>query len=206
MKKVISFALALLMILSLAGCGAANKPEKVVSKLFKSIQKLDEEGIEECIHDGDLDLDELLSGAGEDGYMSKEALKYLKKYASSIKFSIGDARYDGDGADVPTTVTYPNIGPVIAEAFGELMKQSFSQLFGGDEMEEDDAEEMFLSILKEKLKDAEIDMKTADVNIRCIQVGDEWKVANLSDVFENMFSNIWDSSLDVFDALGDLVG
>lgn len=66
MKKILASFLAIVMLISLAGCGTASKPETTVIKFCDSLKSFDTETISSCFVSGNSDINSSLAVENED--------------------------------------------------------------------------------------------------------------------------------------------
>ena len=189
MKKMLSILCAVAMIFTVAGCGAQEKPDVVVSKFCDAMKTIDLETMQSYIVDQDeesLDVEDI-----EDEDFPASVYNILKENASQIQYTIGEVEVTEDTGTVQVDFTYPDLSSAVIEATGEYISQALEMALA--DMDDDAISELFDTIFTEKLTAA--DPKTAEGTLQfdCVMTDDGWRIQDVSD--ENVFVNVLMSNI-----------
>lgn len=205
MKRVVSFALALLLALSLTGC-SGSKPDTVVKTFCGALQSFDFEKAAACMANGSEALEDPYDDPKmEEDLSNEQVMTYLKECASKMTYKIGEVKVDGENASVSVSFTYVDASPVITSALGEYITQAFALAFSGA----DDAqmEELFSNIFMEKTESVEAGTAAADVTFNCVKEDGDWKITAFTDEAEEVLTNILTSNIvSAFEGFGESFG
>jgi len=175
MKKFLSLCLALVMVLSLAGCGA--KPESAVEDFCKAMQKFDLAAMGECV-DGSKEItEEDIASFNED--MPEEIMEYFVTQAKKMTYSVDKAEVGEDTATITVTFSHTDIQPIMLSVLGEYVKQALVSAFSG--ASEEDMEDLLYSIFAEKVASEEVTTTQTTVAFPCVKTDDGWKISEVSD-------------------------
>lgn len=190
MKKMFASFLAVIMLVSLAGCGSSSKPEPIVTKFCDALKTFDMETASSCFVSGDLDIESsyIKENAEEQDIYTEQAIEYLTSCAKEMTYVLGETTTDGDKAVVPVTFTYVDASPVISAALGDYITQAFALAFSG--ADDSVMEDLFGTIFMEKTESVSTGTATATVEFVCIKQDNEWKIQELSDDAQHEISNI----------------
>lgn len=187
MKKVISFLVLGLMLISLTGCGEA-KPETTVEKFFTSAQKFDAATMASTIvptNTKDIgDLKEIMSEeqvSPDQAVLYEYLIGYMKSNAAKMTFKVTGSEINGDTAVVTVDCKYVDAGPVLRAAIGELMKKVISLTLGGTEVTEAQTYQIFADTMKEQEKLVSETYKEDTIKINCIKKDNAWYISELND-------------------------
>ncbi len=191
MKKIISIVLALSLALSLVGC-SASKPDTVVTTFCDAIKAYDFEKAYACMKESDGDLDEQT-----EKYDNTLLESSMKEWASEITYKLGEPEVDDENATILVSFTYVDATLIIASTVTEYL----SQLVDSKYSDEDDAadvqeEDLFTSILREKIESEMTGTVTVDVTFNCVKVDGEWKIDSFSDEDGEKIKNILTNNID----------
>ena len=191
MKKILSILCAVAMIFTVAGCGAQEKPDAVVSKFCDAMKTMDLETMQSYIVDQDgepFDVEDI-----EDEDFPASVYEILKENASQIQYTIGEVEVTEDTSTVQVDFTYPDASAAVVAATGEYISQALGMALSGADADDDAISELFETILTEKLTSA--DTKTAEGTLQfdCVMTDDGWRIQDVSD--EDAFINILMSNI-----------
>ncbi|MBP1743303.1 MAG: putative lipoprotein [Firmicutes bacterium] len=187
MKKLISILVGTLMLLSLAGCGAA-KPEATVEKFFAAAQKLDAEKMASTLVPSNTedikDIKSMLSTeqVPEEQVVLYEYLsEYLKSNAGKMTFKVTGSEINGDNAVITVDCKYVDAGPVFKATMGALMQKMLSLAFSGAEIAEEQTSQMFVDTMREQANSMSETFKETTVKVNCIKQDDIWYISETTD-------------------------
>lgn len=168
MKKLLSYLLILMLMLTLVGCGGESA-EQAVKNTFDAIKLNDRETASKYIN-----YDELLN-VGESGEaslaeMDEESQEMAELILKHFDYKIISSTEKGDTAIVTAEITNVDMKTIMASFISEAFALAFS---GMDE--EQMAEEMsnkFTELINRE--DNETVTKTVDLNLT--KDGDSWKI------------------------------
>lgn len=204
MKKMLGSFLAVIMLVSLVGCGSASKPEHTVTKFCDALKKLDTETVSSCFVSGDSDIENPYTeeNAEKQDIFTEQAIEYLTKCAKEMTYVLGETTTDDDKAVIPVTFTYVDVSPVISAALGDYITQALALAFSG--ADDSIAEELFGTIFMEKTESVSTGTTTATIELVCIKQNDEWKIQELSDDDQYEIINIISCNMaKAFESFGD---
>lgn len=113
LKKLMISVLAISMVLSMAACGKANTPTKVVEK---QMQELKDEKVE-------TELSSLVSDSSVAKKYGDDYKKLLKKI-QDFDYEVTDEKVDGDSATVTVKVTTYNFGQAYKDMYNQVVKDA----------------------------------------------------------------------------------
>lgn len=115
LKKLMISVLAISMVISMAACGKANTPTKVVEK---QMQELKDEKVE-------TELSSLVSDASVAKKYGDDYKKLLKKI-QDFDYEVTDEKVDGDSATVTVKITTYNFGQAYKDMYNQVVKDANS--------------------------------------------------------------------------------
>lgn len=195
MKTLISILVGTILLLSLAGCGAA-KPEATVEKFFTAAQKLDAETMASTIVPSNTkdvtDMKSMLSTeqVPEDQVVLYEYLsEYLKSNAGKMTFKVTGSEINGDNAVVTVDCKYVDAGPVFKATMGALMQKMLSIAFSGTEIAEEQTSQMFVDTMKEQANSMSETYKESTVKVNCIKQDNTWYISETTDEIKDVVTS-----------------
>lgn len=188
MKKKIIFVLLFVWILTLTGCSAKPKPETTVDDFFKAAKILDFESMAKYV-DPSIRIDtgqmnEILNPeeVDEDTLPTSEYfIDYLKTSASKLKYQIKNTEVNENKATLTVEVSYVDSLPIFKETIGELFVQAFSMAFSGVEMTDEQMNQLFEKVLKEKIEASTESIVSKTMDIPLILIDDTWYISQTND-------------------------
>ena len=164
-KKLALLIVATLSLgMMLVGC-KSESPTDVVNEYFEQIKKGDNEQAAEFIESTMSQTKEETSAQAEEE-TDKVMEEALKIYLSKIDAKVLSEKIDGDNATVEVELNAPNFSNMMMEVIGE----SLSAAFSGEEMDEDYMSQSLL----EKVKSSENEPRTGKISLT---KGDkQWKI------------------------------
>lgn len=183
-KKLFSIIIAALLLVSMIGC-SSSKPEIAVNTLMKNAQKFDIDGIKETLRPELRDNDIATEGLDSDETMNLY-LDYFKDNAKKIKYSIGDIVVDDDFASVNVEVQYVDGIDALESAVIKLLKESFAGTFSGDEMSDEEMQEVVSTALTNYQSEHGDEFVTTSIVLDCIKIDNKWYIDDLDDDFLNV--------------------
>ena len=183
-KKLFSIIIAALLLVSMIGC-SSSKPENAVNTLMKNAQKFDIDGIKETLRPELRDNDIATEGLDSDETMNLY-LDYFKDNAKKIKYSIGDIVVDDDFASVNVEVQYVDGIDALESAVIKLLKESFAGTFSGDEMSDEEIQEVVSTALTNYQSEHGDEFVTTSIVLECIKIDNKWYIDDLGDDFLNV--------------------
>lgn len=183
-KKLFSIIIAALLLVSMIGC-SSSKPENAVNTLMKNAQKFDIDGIKETLRPELRDNDIATEGLDSDETMNLY-LDYFKDNAKKIKYSIGDIVVDDDFASVNVEVQYVDGIDALESAVIKLLKESFAGTFSGDEMSDEEMQEVVSTALTNYQSEHGDEFVTTSIVLECIKIDNKWYIDDLDDDFLNV--------------------
>ena len=183
-KKLFSIIIAALFLVSMIVC-ISSKPENAVNTLMKNAQKFDIDGIKETLRPELRDNDIATEGLDSDETMNLY-LDYFKDNAKKIKYSIGDIVVDDDFASVNVEVQYVDGIDALESAVIKLLKESFAGTFSGDEMSDEEIQEVVSTALTNYQSEHGDEFVTTSIVLECIKIDNKLYIDDLDDDFLNV--------------------
>lgn len=153
-----------------------NSPKYEVNKLCKAIKNFDKVKINTLVEGDDLFN---TSEEANQNFMSEDVTKYFKENVKDLKYDIDNIEIENDKATVKVRFTYIDAGDIFLEACGEYTQKAFQLAFSG--MSNDGMNDIFQSVVEQKLKESEPKESKVTVEIECAKQGNKWKIQSLSD-------------------------
>ena len=113
-------------------------------------------------------------------------LDYFKDNAKKIKYSIGDIVVDDDFASVNVEVQYVDGIDALESAVIKLLKESFAGTFSGDEMSDEEIQEVVSTALTNYQSEHGDEFVTTSIVLDCIKIDNKWYIDDLDDDFLNV--------------------
>lgn len=174
MKKLLTITLALLVSLTLTGCGKEKSPEGTTKELFEAIKDGDQKILDK-IYIGEAGkqsiIADLLEIVEETESLGTLGEAFSKSFLD-FKYDVEEVEEDGNNAIAKVKVTSENWAEVIPNATILITAKALSMALDGKSDKQ--MEKEFKEILKEQRE------KVADVecylNIKLVKDGETWKV------------------------------
>lgn len=185
-------------------------PEDTVTKFFRAAQRFDGEALAAFIDPSKTELiseTKSINGLEDDEEMPKFLLDLFKTNAKKIDYKIIETVVDGNNALVTVEAKYLDSGPIlkgtIAEAFVKLMEIAFS----GNEITDEETDEIFQTTMQEQIKLLEETYKEATLNINLTMVDSTWYLTDvdeaLMDVIMSGFISAGEEISEAFSTYND---
>ncbi|MBF7096660.1 DUF4878 domain-containing protein [Alkalibacter mobilis] len=210
MKKSIAMILLLVLALIMTGCGSQPKPDSTVENFFKAAKVLDLESMAENVDPATKmelpQMDEILQTGevSEDTLPASEYfIDYLKTNASKLDYTIKNTEVNEDKATVTVDVSYVNTLPIFKETIGEVFMQAFSMLFSGVEMTEEETNQLFEKVLKEKIESSTESLANKTITLPLILKEKTWYISELNDDLLNAVSLGLNDADSIFEDSGE---
>ncbi len=190
MRKLRKLMILVLMASLSFGCGASSKPDDVVKDFFEAAKTFDMEAmVATIVPENTLAAEytkEIMSDE-EFGDYPEEVLSYLEENASKITYKITSSEVDGDKATVMVDVNYIDSYPLIEEMFTEYMTQAFALALSGQEVTDEQYEQLMTDIFKDKMENMEDNFKDVSLEIPCEKVDGKWYIADVDEEMMDVF-------------------
>lgn len=204
MKKYLAVILALILCLSLAGCGSKRaSAESVVENGIKAFQSADQEAIQQYWGDTDFTDIPTEESSSEDDVYGQEL---LEKLASNLTYQITESSEDESTGSATVTVEFTNIdmGVIVPEWIGDIFTQAFGYAFLPEDQQpsEEELNTMYMDSLNSAIDNHADDFVTNTVDITLSLVDDEWKINATDDVIDAMVGGMMTSLSSLGDSFG----
>lgn len=167
MKRMLSLVLSAVLMISLAGCGGRESAEDVVKNAIEALKSYDTEKIS-AYWGGDSAI------AEGDGQESEEMLQAIFE---GITYEIVSSKEEETTASVEVKISNLDMssvmGDTISELFVKLLGDSFS---GGEQMSEEEQEQLFNDTFLEKLKSGEYETVEKTVTVSLTLTDKKWTI------------------------------
>lgn len=167
MKKYSSGILALILCLSLAGCGSKRaSAESVVENGIKAFQSADQEAIQQYWGDTDFTGATTDEASSEDDVYGQEL---LEKLASNLTYQITGSSEDENTGSATVTVEFTNIdmSVIVPKWFGDMFTKTFGYAFLPEDQQpsEEELNEMYMDSLNSAIDNHADDFVTNTVDV-----------------------------------------
>lgn len=182
MRKNIAFILALVMLFSLAACGAKRESaQSVAEKAIQAVQKLDSEQMQKYwgTSTPGTDVQDLSELDGE----------CVKAMYKNLTYEIVSSEEKESSAIVNVKFTNINIPQALSDTFAAVLPQILQYAFSGEEYDEDS---MVSEAMLNCLNNSEYDKVTKPAVINLTLKDDAWVIdtSNSDDVFNAMLADV----------------
>lgn len=170
-KSIIATILALVLLLSLTGCGEIKKAETAVNGMFTSFKNTDIEAAAKYV-----DVDEI--NASEDSSDSISTELVMKTIFNKLDYKIiSSEKVDDTTVKVKTEITVTDMKPVLGEFFTNAMQYAFSTAFSNPQPTEEETNKRMEEMFIESASKEDLATVTNEVDITVAKTeNNEWKV------------------------------
>ena len=200
MKKLVSAAMAIALVVSLAGCSGRASAESVVEDAIQAFQNADAEAIEQ--YWGDADFSSSNETVQEDAYTQQ----LLEQLAENLTYQITESVEDENEGTAMVTVEFTNIdmSAVLAEWMGEMFSWALGYAFLPTEQQpsEEELNTMSMESLSSIMEEHADDKVTNIVDVSLYLVDNAWKIDSSDTVINAMMGGLIDSFTSLEESLG----
>lgn len=170
-KSIIATILALVLLLSLTGCGEIKKAETAVNGMFTAFKNTDIEAAAKYV-----DIDEI--NASEDSSDSISTELVMKTIFNKLDYKIiSSEKVDDTTVKVKTDITVTDMKPVLGEFFTNAMQYAFSTAFSNPQPTEEETNKKMEEMFIESASKEDLATVTNEVDITVVKTdNNEWKV------------------------------
>lgn len=204
MKRTLSFALCLVMLLSLCACGLKRpSAQSVVEDTINSIISPEAEfcGFYGTDNYGVVSDESNETDSTEDG-LSNET---YQKMIQNISYTVISASEDEEAGTAVVTVeiTNINLGDVMITAIGEVFNYMLEFIFMPEDQQPSDEETsaILMASIEKSLDDPNVATITTTVDVSLKLVEDLWVIDNNYELGDALYGKLL-SSMDSLDGLG----
>ena len=172
MKKILkvstSLMLAVVLMLSLAGCGEVKKAETAVNNMFKAFKELNFDEAQKYV-----DMEDFSSGSG----MTDNAEMFMENLFDKLEYEIvSSEKVDSENVNVKTKITAIDMKPVMKDFFTAALEYAFANAMADPQPTEEEMQAKMEEILVECTSKPDLENLTKEVEIKVVKQDDEWKV------------------------------
>ena len=205
MKRIICAVLAVVMIVSLAGCGG-EKPEEVVERVTQAIKEGKMESVKENI---DLNtLESLLPDSGSESTKAATSEESLISGGKASYFPIDDtlgkitvkilsSEKDGDHATVKAECTAVDLTEFLKGYMQKSMENALD--FTKDDAAKDAALNKYAA---DYLAQEDVPMKTTTVDIQLVKADQTWKITSTTEYLDALTGGYLSAVKSLADSFG----
>lgn len=205
MKRIICAVLAVVMIVSLAGCGG-EKPEEVVERVTQAIKEGKMESVKENI---DLNtLESLLPDSGSESTKAATSKESLISGGKASYFPIDDtlgkitvkilsSEKDGDHATVKAECTAVDLTEFLKGYMQKSMENALD--FTKDDAAKDAALNQYAA---DYLAQEDVPMKTTTVDIQLVKADQTWKITSTTEYLDALTGGYLSAVKSLADSFG----
>ena len=170
-KSITAAILALVLLLSLTGCGEIKKAETAVNGMFTAFKNTDIEAAAKYV-----DVDEI--NASEDSSDSISTELVMKTIFNKLDYKIiSSEKVDDTTVKVKTEITVTDMKPVLGEFFTNAMQYAFSTAFSNPQPTEEETNKKMEEMFIESASKEDLATVTNEVDITVVKTeNNEWKV------------------------------
>ena len=170
-KSIIATILAIVLLLSLTGCGEIKKAETAVNGMFTAFKNTDIEAAAKYV-----DVDEI--NASEDSSDSISTELVMKTIFNKLDYKIiSSEKVDDTTVKVKTDITVTDMKPVLGEFFTNAMQYAFSTAFSNPQPTEEETNKKMEEMFIESASKEDLATVTNEVDITVVKTeNNEWKV------------------------------
>lgn len=170
-KSIIATILALVLLLSLTGCGEIKKAETAVNGMFTAFKNTDIEAAAKYV-----DVDEI--NASEDSSDSISTELVMKTIFNKLDYKIiSSEKVDDTTVKVKTEITVTDMKSVLGEFFTNAMQYAFSTAFSNPQPTEEETSKKMEEMFIESASKEDLATVTNEVDITVVKTeNNEWKV------------------------------
>ncbi len=183
MKKILSMIIAAAMLLMLAACGGTGTPRATVRTLCEGMKDFDYKKIAGIIEEGD---ESAFAEIEEDSLFSALS-KYLKEWASAMKYKIGKAEVSGDTATVKVDFTYTDASDVMTLAVVNYVRQGLSMAVSG--ASEDEMIALLVSCFESAAQTVSPGTAEKSVTLTLVKKDASWKIKDAPDEIADILTS-----------------
>ena len=181
MKKLVSILMSAILVFTLTGCGSPG-PSDVADQFLKGIKDLNPEAIAQ-VYDVDEDDADDPEALDEE---EQELLDKLKNGSLSklfdFEYELSNEQINEDKATVDVKIkTYDLTG-----AYDALMNKAIEAAFSGEEMSDEEMENMIFRVLENEVDKSDQPTFTSEATISLEKTDGEWTVSDLEDNMQFM--------------------
>ena len=166
------------MCFSICSCGG-EKPDGVVSAYCDAMKEYDHVKMMEYVV-----TDKEISEDDTDA-MTNKVIDCFKPFVAQMEYTIEETVIEEDTATVTVKFDYPDIAPVMPEVIQDFFGKALALAFSG--ASEEETNEVFVTILGEKLTNFEAEMTSETVQFNCCKTDEGWMIAEIPEI-ENILS------------------
>jgi len=170
-RSIIATILAIVLLLSLTGCGEIKKAETAVNGMFTAFKNTDIEAAAKYV-----DVDEI--NASEDSSDSISTELVMKTIFNKLDYKIiSSEKVDDTTVKVKTEITVTDMKPVLGEFFTNAMQYAFSTAFSNPQPTEEETNKKMEEMFIESASKEDLATVTNEVDITVVKTeNNEWKV------------------------------
>ena len=170
-RSIIATILAIVLLLSLTGCGEIKKAETAVNGMFTAFKNTDIEAAAKYV-----DVDEI--NASEDSSDSISTELVMKTIFNKLDYKIiSSEKVDDTTVKVKTDITVTDMKPVLGEFFTNAMQYAFSTAFSNPQPTEEETNKKMEEMFIESASKEDLATVTNEVDITVVKTeNNEWKV------------------------------
>ena len=168
MKKIIALMLALVMVLSFAGCGEVGKAESTVKNFFDACK---EGNLEEA--KGYILLDDGGETTDDDKELYDMAALMLEKLNYSI---VSSEKIDAENVVVTVSVTAPDMKVAVGEFFQDALAFAFANAFSDTPLSDEETEAEMKNMFVKAVGKEDLGTVTNEAVVTVVKVDGTWLI------------------------------
>lgn len=186
MKRLLSFLICILFVISLSSCSFKGKPEKTVKAFCEAMKEFDLSEMQRCTTASNVEVPRLVDDTSPVG---KTLYQYICDCAGKMEYSIKSCKVSGKKGKVTVHFSYIDSTTIINSAIAEFMPQLWALALA--EANEALIETTFSGILINKAAEIKPTFIQKELVIPCEYVDSKWKISDVpNEVLDILTCNI----------------
>lgn len=171
MKRFFCMLCAVMLCVTMTGCGIGDKPEAPVNGFCTAMKEFDLKAMNDYLAVEDGTIDALLENTDE---TYERIIEMIEKYSKEMTYTITDTQKDGESATVSVEFEYVDISEIVNEAMRVYVQEMISSQ--STDLSEEEMMERFMEIVEETSERAELEKLTATADFACVKTEEGWKI------------------------------
>lgn len=183
-KGIAILMAALILMLSLTGCGEVKNAEKTMSGLVLALKEGNLEEAEKYMN-----ITELVNTASLD-QKSEEVYEMLGYIFKNLEHKvISSEKIDKGNVNLKVEITATNMEPVLADFIASYLQYAFANALSSDKSEEELSAKA-MEIFKETISKEGLETVTNEVVVRVEKTEEGWKVKSTDELVNALTGNL----------------
>lgn len=193
------------MATMLTGCGETRKAETVINNAFTALKALDLETASAHINIDKIFNDISESDDKKTDELSLDGNVFAQNLFGKMEYEIiSSEKVDKNTVIVKTKITSVNMKPVLAEYIAAAFQFSLANAFANPQPTEEEQSNAMEKILNESFTKVDLEMITNEVDIKVINVDNEWKIESSDELANALLGGLPQVIEDMADSFAEI--